>query len=170
MAGLRQFTDNNDTKIMGDSDGTLIGNIGDAIKVTSDPDSVSGAPVLSNMFRVELSATSQALTASYTNVYTYSGSGKLSGVETTFSKQGGAVKIIIDGTETILDIVMSQLDMIQTGFIVSGITVYYDGSKNSFVFSPTFPIYFNSSVTVQARRAASNPDLSGYIVALTKDT
>jgi hypothetical protein len=33
VGGIKQFTDNNDTKIMGDTDDTLIGNVGDRLKV-----------------------------------------------------------------------------------------------------------------------------------------
>ncbi len=37
MSGLRQFTDNDDTKIKGATDDTLIGNTGDALKVSNEP-------------------------------------------------------------------------------------------------------------------------------------
>lgn len=85
--------------LMGGSDATPVGNVGDALKVSS---STNDQPLTSKL-RCEILTSQIVLSAGvYTNVYTYTGTGLLLGFNLEFNNTSVIVRLKIDG-ETVLD-------------------------------------------------------------------
>ena len=160
-------------KLLGDSDGTKIGNVGDSLKVTSSPNSSSGSPVYSPKLRVLNSVTQIALTAAYQNVFLYNGSGKLTGLDLHFDRSGASVKITIDSTEVIFDLYTPDVEFSLSSFkFNAGVPISYDSTKEILTFSPSYPVLYTSEIKIEAKDIGANPlaNLQGYLISLTKET
>jgi len=160
-------------KLLGDSDGTKIGNVSDSLKVVTTPGSVSGAPVLSEKLRILSSITSFALTGSYQTVYTYTGSGIVTGFDIRFTKSDVLLKFTLDATEVVFEINTSNIETVESSFKSgTGVPVQYDSTKEVFTFDPRYPVPFTTSFKIEAQYvgggAASN--VLGYLVSHTKET
>ena len=173
-------TDSESNKIEGASDGTLIGNIGDRLKVTDDGGGSSGtpgAPCFSDKYRTLFDGASLTLTTSYQTRYTYSGSGKFVGFILAFSGSDLVVKLSID-SNVIFEINGGDLGDVQLGNPASsgpnsqptagGPSWDTTGKKMSFV--PTFPIAYDTEVKIEIKRIGNNIDVNRSIVTLTKET
>lgn len=140
--------------ITGGTDGTAIGNASDRLKV--DIASVSGTVTasFSSKIRAEASFTTIALsTGSFTNIYTYSGTGFLHGFNIEFNNASIIPRLQIDGETVFSAFSISQWNSLLGtgndaarrqaggGIVTSGSTID---------FSMKQPIKFNSSVTISA--------------------
>jgi hypothetical protein len=172
--GIDLIKDNLRTKIgvLSGDDLTAIGHISDQLKVTSNPNSTPGSPVVSNKLRIIVNNTTTQLTATYQTVYTYTGSGKFSGFDIRFDRSGASVKLTIDGTEVIFDFDADNLSSVQSTKILNGVAVTYDSSKEVLSFSPRFSILYNSSINIEAKDVGVGAlaNVTGYLISLTKET
>ena len=165
-------------KIKG-SGGTLIGNVGDALKVTSSPDpsDTPGCTTFSKKLRTDFSDSNITMGVSYSTIYSYSGSGKLSGFTLDFNSDDVRVKLTIDSTEVVFELVLSDIEDIQlsTGDegtdygICNGVLVVGSGSKIQ--FCPPCPIKYGSQVLIEGQRSDSDDHtMNRSIVVLTKES
>ena len=177
------------TKIIGATNGTEIGNVHDRLKVDMQLSSqTSTVPSWSKNLRyIDMNAssggiarsTSIAASATWTTIYSYSGSGFVAGLiinVETFA--GWEFRLLIDG-----EVIFDMLDSDITGDTVYDFDDFTDvnqaylgiskGSHDRFLFhSPmNSPIYYSSSVQVQIRRptAAAKKFQSGLMI-LSKET
>lgn len=170
MSGLNDVN----PQIEGASDGTLIGNVGDRLKVTAD-NSVSNLSFSKKLRAVPLTSVIAITdTVTYTTIYTYSGSGLLIGFNIEFNSVAVIPKLTIDG-DIILDntdittynsmaITASSTDRRQAG---EGIVT----SSATFDFSFRQPIVYSSSITISAKKVSgADKNFTLGMVYLTKET
>ena len=160
---------NDDARILGDTDETLIGNVGDRLKVTNQGES-PGIHVSSQKLRVIFEMNDTTVPTAYTTMYSYSGSGLFYAMYLDFNHHSVETKLTIDGTEVILEIVLEDLEKIFGASIEDscgiGIT-----NGDRLKFCPPAPIPYESQVLIESRRTTS-PDrnLNRLLVTLTKET
>ena len=180
-------------KILGASDGTEIGNIGDRLKVDTivTPSSGSVPSVNSKLRYIDMNVASNGVarttgvTNTWTQVFSYSGSGLYLGMVLNLeNKDKWYVRMVVDGEE------IFGTDGMFTGDLVSGSAYDLDdgGSPLStsegklgismeehdrFVWTApnSFPIRYSSSVTIYVKRSeAGTKKFFAGLAILTKDT
>lgn len=150
--------------IDGGTDGTPIGNTGDRLHVS---------PRTSSKFRTVFAAPAQVITgSSYVQIFNYSGSGLFFGTTVNANQDGFQLRILIDGTETIVsDISGSQLN---SAGLLGGSTsnlIMVRLSAGVIAYVPTLPIPYTSSIQLAGKRDnAGSVTVDSYIVHLTKET
>lgn len=179
----------NSIEISGGTDGTRIGNVGDGLKVVSQPSSATTTvPSWSSSLRYDdMNAGSGGVargssipnSASWTTLYSYSGSGYVAGaiinVETFAT--GWEFRLVIDGQQ-----IFSLLDTDMAGDAIYDVDDVSDvnqaflglskGSHDRFVWhSPmNAPVYYSASVSVQIRRQAGAKKFQAGLIVLSKET
>ena len=153
-------------KLLGATDSTPIGNIGDRLKVST-------LNSITNKFRVVFASPAQVITgSSYVSIYNRSGSGLFYGNIIDSNQDGFQLRILIDGTEVILtDISVSQLN--SAGFLASTAFTGYlvRLSAGVIAFLPPAPIPYNSSIQILGKRDnAGNVTIDNYVVYLSQET
>lgn len=166
-------------KIEGDSDGTLIGNVGDALKVNQAfaASDVSGCPTVSNKLRIEFSETDVTIGATLVTLFSYTGSGKLFGFIFKNDHKEVQTKLTIDSTEVIFDLKSEDIGDVQLSnpdipdlVQEMGGIMTADNDK-SLAFKLSCPIEFATSVKIEAKRTGSTDHtMLRSMVALTKET
>lgn len=142
--------------LLGGTDGTKIGNTGDKLKVSADisGSAVANAAAFTSKSRVVVqTSTINLATGSYTNVFSYSGSGLFYGFNAEFNNTGIICRLQVDG-ETIFDgISIATLNgLIGTGNDAArrqagtGIVT----SSSTIDWSLKQPIKYSSSVVISA--------------------
>jgi len=165
-------------QIKGATDGTLIGNTGDRLKVDSTITSVSSGTLatFSNKVVADITQTPIAISSAvtYTNIYTYSGTGKLIGFNLEFNGVNVVVKLVIDGSTIFDGFDLSALN----GFLVTADAQYRRqvGSgivtqSSSLDWSLKAPIGFSTNVTISARLSGGTAkNFQQGIFYISKDT
>lgn len=163
-----------DTQIQGGTDLTIIGNVGDKLKVTTSGD-VTSVPYISSKMKVDPRFTPITIVSGggYTTVYTYTGTGYLLGFNLEFNNTDCIVKLVMDG-DTIMDgnsiatlngllVTANSTDRRQagTGVITSSATID---------FSFRQPIKFNTSFTISAATGATSRTFNQGMIYVVKDT
>lgn len=129
-------------------------------------------------YRVDWSNTEVSLnpvSQSYTQLYNYSGTGKLHEFVFDFDSDSVLIKLEVDGN-TIFDIDGDMLDSIFSsgeGSATQGaFCLSWNPSNNRIRFTPSLPIKFSSSVTVssKANSSSTSRDMQRYFVCITKDS
>lgn len=142
--------------LLGGTDATTIGNTGDRLKVSADIVSTSGnvSPAFSPKVRVDVLTTDVVLTTgSFTNIYTYSGTGLLHGFNVEFNNINVIVRLQIDGETIFSGVTIATLNgLLGTGNDAArrqaggGIVT----SSATIDWSLKHPIKFSSNVTISA--------------------
>jgi len=176
------------TKIIGNTDGTAIGNTGDRLRVDAQFTSVTTTVPSwsSNLKYIDMNASNggvarnTSISATYTNVFSYTGSGFIAGfiinIETF---NDWTIKIIIDGV-TSMEISTSDLTS-DTVYDMDDVTdanqVYLGLSKGShdrFVFHAPLnsPIRYNSSITISLKKTTGpgGKKFQAGLIILSKET
>lgn len=149
VMGVKQYT-------LGGTDATIIGNISDRLKVDASISSITGAvtAAFSSKTRVELVTTPVSLsTGSFTNYYSYSGSGYIIGWSAEFNNAGVIPRFTIDGEHIITDNSISTLGGFQatsnsTDRRQNGSGIVVNGANIDFTLRQ--PIKFTSSISLSA--------------------
>ena len=173
MGGGSNPSFNDDARILGDTDETRIGNVGDRLKVTN----IGGygnlgatCPVASPKYRVKYSDVNVNVPASYATMYTYSGTGLLWGFKLDFNDDDTEVRLEIDGEE-IFEILIDDLENIFSGEEIKRFCGIGAGESDRIEFCPPCPIAFTSNVLIQARRTdGSDNTMNRHLVAISKVT
>lgn len=166
-------------RIEGATDGTLIGNVSDRMKVDASITSASGGVIssYSKKTRVEVLTTPISITSSssYTTVYTRSGSGLLIGFNLEFNNTAIVVKIDCDG-DVILD--GTDIGAFNLFLVTANDTIRRQSGSGVVTSSSTIdwslrnPIAYATSLTISARltSGATARTFNQGIVYLTKET
>lgn len=133
-------------------------------------------PSFTNKLRVEIDTTTKSLasTTTYTTIYTYTGSGLFIGWNGEFAANRVDFRIIIDGTETIIN----TTSIIAGGLAstVSNASRWQNGSgiqANSGTIDVSFryPIKFNTSILIEARlTSGAAMNFQQGVMYIEKDT
>lgn len=167
-------------KLKGDTNGTLIGNVGDRLKVDTVLNSSSTYKKLAFEDATLTRETSVSPTA-WVDAYSYTGSGLLYGFLLNLEGASGAegqrwyFDVLIDGTFSVFG---------TNGMLFSDLTDsnIYDSFSGTDDFSglntdanlvkmdfETFPIYFSTSIKVRIRRITSARKFRAGLVKIGKD-
>jgi hypothetical protein len=136
---------NQQSKIRGDSTGTLIGNVGDALKIFD----ASGELGSLTTFKADNDVT---LTSSYSTLHSVSGSGLLFGATFVVDNDAVDCRIQIDG-QTVFEFngeFLKEVVNKDSDFRASGIfSVSNDGKR--LYFTPQTPVRYTTSLNFSAR-------------------
>jgi hypothetical protein len=139
----------NSQRIEGATDGTMIGNEGDRLKVTAIPG--VGAISISPKLRAVYSNTEQSITgAAYVSFYSYSGTGYFWAFRVNMDQDGGQIQLTIDGNVIFTNITSKQLSDLGMGNVIE--TFHHRAGAGTYYFYLPVPIAFSSSVTIAAKR------------------
>lgn len=159
----------------GATDGTMIGNIGDRLKVDANFTVLGGqlVPTITNKMRVRYVVGNVTVPAAYTTIYTRTGTGLFFGFQCDFNSANVRLRLTIDSGQ-IFEITVSDLKLFQ--FNDTSATRMQNGSwwstiGNTVDFSTKYAIPYTSSVLLEMQRSdATNHTMSQYMVFLTEDT
>lgn len=156
MSGLNDSntTDEHDNSlvgIMGGTDNTRIGNIGDRLKVISE----SNSNTLTN-FRSLYYSSNFALITSYQTIFSKSGAGLFLGFRLEASAEPYAVRLTVDG-DVCFDLERAAIDAIDLEeWTYAGLQRYFSMSSGSAMeFFPTVPINYSTSFDIAVKRTVS---------------
>lgn len=165
--------------VLGGTDGTKIGNVGDSLK-TSTQVTIENQYHTSKM-RVDFSepSTSITSTSSYTQIYNYNGSGFLWGLNLCATSDALTVKLEIDSQIIFVDIScvdLKNLNLIadltnSPGLVGGGYFLRWIGTGD-FSYALPFGLKFttNVKISVKKRTGYNNYTLTRYLISLQKDT
>jgi hypothetical protein len=171
--------------IMGGTNNTKIGNIGDKLRTDAAVTfPTSQFPAISSNFRIEDMNTSQGgiargstVTTSWSTVYSYTGNGHMFGFLINMSSSGGTkIRLIVDGVD-LLDnsngVSTTDLTTISLYDIsdvdVDGFVSSYFSWDNVFAFQSPLPISYSTSVVIRIARESSNGTFRAGLVNITKN-
>lgn len=159
-------------KLRGNTDNTLVGNVGDRLKVDA---LISDSSHINKKFRVDFNTTTQVVTnPNYSTIYSYSGTGKFWGFYLDTSQDETKVRLTIDSQVIFADITVKQLRDANMEMTPDG---WFNGdflkssAGRAFVFTLPFPITYSSTVLIEATRNTSGTsDIRRTLVYIVKDT
>jgi hypothetical protein len=174
------------TKIIGNTDGTTIGNVGDRLKVDAQFTSLTTTVPSwsSNLRYVDMNASSggvnrdSSIPTTFTNIFNYSGSGYLAGfIINTETFDRWIFKLTIDGT-VVFEIESDDLkgdaaydvdDGYDTNQAFLGLS---KGAHDRLIFHAPLssPIRYNSSVIISLRREDSPKKFKAGLIILSKES
>lgn len=157
--------------IEGGTDGTEVGNVGDRLKVTGNPSpsDANGCPTYSNNYKIVSDFTNNNISSSNTTVYSYSGTGKFESFHLRFNTQDMSVILTIDGNE-MFDVQLDDLDELGDGQDSFGAVLRNTRDDKTILFKPNCPIYFDTSVLLEARADSGTKQLKQYIISVVEET
>ena len=133
-----------------------------------------GCPVYSNKLRFPKSETEVVLAASYSTVFSYSGSGKLLGFILDFDSLNVEVKLTIDSTDEIFEFTEQEILDLRykkgSGEYNMVEAPLWDGNDRKMIFRPSCAIRYDSEVKIEARYTSGSASVDRHLVALTKET
>lgn len=166
---------NSDAIIRGGTDGTVIGNNTDRLKVDANFTVLGGqlVPTITNKMRVRYSTTPATAGAAYSTIYTRSGTGLFFGFQTDFNSANVFLRLTIDGGQ-IFEVTVSDLKLFQfndTSATRNQAGGWWSTIGNTVDFSSKFAIPYSTTVTLEMKRSdGTNHTMSQYMVFLTEDT
>ena len=161
-------------KLKGATDGTMIGNVGDRLKVDSLVSSYPPACLITEEMDV---ARKFELSSSFQDVYTYTGTGYFISLMLNFETDDKCyMRVVIDGNDVLIgtDGLLNKdardnniFDIKDVGdhMDVCGIGVHDDTLR----YTPQLPIKFETSVVIKARSTDSK-DLRAGLITLCKES
>lgn len=180
--------DGNDTAIKGGSDGSIIGNVNDSLKVVATFSSTgTSIPAWSKKLRYEdMNATTGGIArltslsgGTWTQVYYYAGSGFIAGlignIETFATGWGFRLTIDGDIIYTLLDTDISTdqvYDLDDIGDFNQSWLGISKGSHDRFVWHPPLgsPLYYGSSIKFEVRKNGGAKKWQAGLIILSKET
>lgn len=147
----------------------------------SNPSSTPGSCVISNKLRFDHNDSDRTADANYSSAYSYIGSGKLFGFTLDYNSDYVWVKLTIDGTETIFELTLQQIEDLQayssggcddSSNTTEGLCGFLKkASGNRLYFKPPCAITYDSEVKIEHKRStSSSKTLTASLVILTKET
>lgn len=165
MGGNPSFND--DTRLRGNTDSALIGNIDDRLKVTNIGAGNPQGPVSTSKYRIDSGGPIGSIGTTYVTVYTYSGTGLFYGFYLDFNDKDVEIKLTIDG-EQILELELTASTSGNDDWCGLGVNSSDDVIK--FCATP-YPILYDTNVTIEVRRTDNaNKTLQNYLVWISKET
>jgi len=163
-------------QLEGATDGTKIGNVSDALKVSAtfnqSPTDTPGCPVVSQKLRYEVDRTTVVLTASYQTIWSYTGSGKFSGIIVDCEANLTEFKFTVDTSNVVFEFQIKDLLDTSGNKEFSLSSLYTDTSGKKLIFTPgpeLCPMVYTSNLKLEAKESTGKR-VFGYVVGLTKET
>ena len=162
-------------KLVGGTDGTLIGNSGDKLKVDANLSQGQLVPTITNKlrFRYVISDVSLPNTGAYQSIYSRSGTGLIFGFQLGFDNAKVNIRLTIDGGQ-VFDISLDDIKKFEFNDTTDGrmqMGGFLTAIGNVLDFSSRFAIPYNSNILVEAAsNDGASHKLKQYIVILTEDT
>lgn len=157
---------NDDTRIRGDTDETLIGNVDDHLKITQEGAGNPPGGITSTKYRI-LALSEVTGIDTFETMYTYSGSGLFHGFMLDFDSLNIIVRLTIDGEE-IFELQANNNFSGTDEWCGLGIKASTDVVR--FCATP-YPIKYDTSVLIEAEKGGGpDKDLEGGFVFLTQET
>jgi hypothetical protein len=167
--------------VMGGTDNSRIGNVGDRYKVDSDTSAISYFSKKVTYLDATLARESVIPLTTWTSFYSYTGSGQLIGFLANLEGASGAegarwyIRMVIDGTfypfgtNGILISDITDANLYNIGAIVGNFcAVEFNG--NAFHYDVmTNPIRFSTSISLEVYRISSTKKFRAGLVVLIKD-
>lgn len=135
--------------LIGDSDRTRIGNVGDSLKVTVNNLEASNFTTFKSDTQITL-----ASNTTYTTLHSYTGPGKLIGATFVVDNDQVECRIQLDGN-TVFEFTgefLSEVVNKDASFRASGIFGVTNDGKRLY-FTPNTPFSFNTSLVFSARKS-----------------
>lgn len=134
--------------------------------ISSPPTRLADSPG----FDVESSYSSSAISTSFTNFYSYTGSGVLRGFKIDVSNQQVEVRIVIDGNVAMTEDLNNLRNFLFSDFDAGSVPNYINFPTFGVMeFFPTNGIFFESSIELQLRNVSNfTINLEKYIVFADK--
>jgi hypothetical protein len=172
--------------LQGATDGTKIGNVGDALRVVTQPiSSTTTVPSWSSKLRyVDMDAASggvarnTAISTTYITIFQYTGSGFIAGFlvnAETFTQW--VFKFTVDGEMifelTAEDITVDSIyDLDDVTDIAQSALGLSKGSHDRLIFNGPIgsPVRYESSVKVEIKRASGSKKFQAGLIVLSKET
>jgi len=127
-----------------------------------------GVPCYSSKFMFISDDSTVALTGSFVDQYSYTGTGRFIGFVMEFDHKDVEVKLLID-SDTIFSISSSDIETHQGNTLVDeNLGINWEPNKKILTFYPRFPICFDTDVKIQARETAGSHDRLYYLVNIEK--
>lgn len=171
--------DNDDVKLKGGTDATIIGNVGDRLKTDNTISGITGSITasFSSKMRVDTVTTPVILTTgSFVTCYSYSGSGNILGFSAEFNNSNIVPRFTVDGENIFTGATLStwggfQVASNSTDRRQSGSGIVTNGANID--WSLRQPLKFNTSISITADAnggAASSRQLTQFLIYIEKVT
>lgn len=166
-------------KLVGGTDETLIGNVGDALKFDGEiTANVTTSEITGNAANVRVDASFQSISLNranepFTPVYSYTGTGKLYGFLVNFNSSNIIIKLSVD-SNTILELDCENLNsLVSTGSEKGEFGwLQWEKTKYYIKFKPDYSLGFSSNVVIEAKANSNsnNRSVVSYIVDIVKES
>ncbi len=171
-------------KVKGGTDGEIIGNVGDRLKVTGDGEFNSRPPTFQgNIYHEDMGPSTggvsrgTAVGSTWVTVYSYSGDGIFYGFFLTMENNSNVFyRLTVDGVDLLNGSTgLSSNDMkSSTLYHLKGVNSYrfnglhFNGDTFYCDYGQVAGIKFNSSVAVRVRRSINNTDFYAGLATIVK--
>ncbi|RLI54446.1 MAG: hypothetical protein DRP09_13055 [Candidatus Thorarchaeota archaeon] len=122
--------------------------------------------------KYQIDTVNQTLTDTYQTIMEFTGSGWLEYFEINFSDAGWAVKLVIDGIDSIeiSEEEVSTFDFINVDTAAVKGNLFIKNTGKDFFFQPSRSIYFKQSVVIKAKRAnTETPNVNRVLLHYTEE-
>ena len=140
------------------------------VNVSVELDENPGCSVLSNKAVIDSNSSDISFGTSFTQIYSYSGTGKLANFLMRFNTDDCNVKLTVDGNQVFdinLDAYEKLLDMDHN---LNNSWLNMNHGDKSISFRPNCPIQYTSSVLIEVKSDKKTKKVYDYIVCLTKES
>jgi len=125
-------------------------------------------PCYSSKKTFDSDASTVALTGSFVDQYSYTGTGKFIGFVMAFDHKDVEVKLLVDG-DTVFQFTAADIETHQGNTLVDeNLGINWEPNKKIITYYPRFPICFETDVKIQARETAGSHSRSYYLVSIEK--
>lgn len=127
-----------------------------------------GVPCYSSKKTYDTDDSSVALTGSFVDQYSYTGTGKFIGFVMEFDHKDVEVKLLID-SDTVFEIAPDDISTHQGNTTADeNLGIIWEPNKKILTYYPRFPICFSTDVKIQARETAGSHSREYYLVSIEK--
>lgn len=113
----------------------------------------------------DIDDTTTSLTGSFSDVYSYTGTGRVAGFLVQYSSKSIETKVLVDGN-TLLQISADDIDQSQSNSDCIGLS--WEPNKKVLKFYPRFPVYFNTDFKIQAKETSGEQEIQYSLVSIEK--
>ena len=132
-------------------------------KITGNIPVTAAVMCYSSKLKYLTDSSTVALTGSFVDQYTYTGTGKLVGFSMTFDSKDVECKLLVDG-DTIFSVTATDVENNASKFSTMGLD--WEPNKKTISFYPNFPVCFDTDVKIQAKETSGSHDRLYYLIAI----
>jgi len=136
-----------------------------------NPNDISGGNAsvscYSPKFRYDFDSSVVALSNSFVDQYSYTGTGKLIGFRLEFSSKDVEVNLLVD-SEVLFTVSADDMATHGNSNIEENMGIMWEPNKKTVSFYPRFPICFGTDVKIQSKKITGNVNRTHYVVSIEK--